>query len=125
MIAPLIPFVDSGPWEPTAAGYVGYAWLTLVGGALGYSVWFRGARALPSARIALLGVLSPLTAAVLGWVVLGQALSPLQIVGFVVALLGSLGGQLGLPSRGPQSGRPRGRSTGTGEDDLDGYVVRM
>jgi len=66
-----------------------------------------------------------LTAAVLGWVVLGQALSPLQIVGFVVALLGSLGGQLEPPSRGPQSGRPRGRSTGTGEDDLDGYVVRM
>ncbi|OII09534.1 ABC transporter permease [Curtobacterium sp. MCBA15_007] len=104
VIAPLIPIVDSGPWQPTAAGYAGYAWLTLVGGALAYSVWFRGARALPSARIALLGVLSPLTAAVLGWVVLGQALSPLQIVGFVVALLGSLGGQLGQAgSRGPSS----------------------
>jgi probable blue pigment (indigoidine) exporter len=62
---------------------------------------------------------------VLGWVVLGQALSPLQIVGFVVALLGSLGAQLGPPRRGPQSRRPRARSTGTGEDDLDGYVVRM
>ena len=88
-------WVCEDAWRPSRG-------LTLVGGALAYSVWFRGARALPSARIALLGVLSPLTAAVLGWVVLGQALSPLQIVGFVVALLGSLGGQLGQAgSRGP------------------------
>lgn len=101
-IVPLVPIVDSGPWEPTASGYAGYVWLALVGGALAYSVWFRGARALPSTRIALLGVLSPLTAAGLGWIVLGQALSPLQIVGFVVALLGSLGGQL-------ETSRPQGR----------------
>ncbi|AWF98636.1 ABC transporter permease [Clavibacter michiganensis subsp. insidiosus] len=93
-IIPLIPIFDSGPWEPTAAGVAGYAWLTLVGGALAYSLWFRGARALPSTGIALLGVLSPVTAATLGWVLLGQELSPLQVVGFVIALGGSLGGQL-------------------------------
>ncbi|MBT1664906.1 EamA family transporter [Curtobacterium flaccumfaciens] len=91
-------------FRPSSPGSPPTRSCTLVGGALAYSLWFRGARALPSARIALLGVISPLTAAVLGWVVLGQALSPLQIVGFVVALLGSLGGQLGRAgSRGPSS----------------------
>lgn len=93
-IIPLIPLFDRGPWEPTAAGLAGYAWLTFIGGALAYSLWFRGARTLAPTGIALLGVLSPVTAAVLGWVFLAQSLSVLQIVGFVVALGGSLGGQL-------------------------------
>jgi probable blue pigment (indigoidine) exporter len=93
-IIPLIPVFDRGPWDPTAGGLAGYAWLTFIGGALAYSLWFRGARALAPTGIALLGVLSPVTAAVLGWVVLGQALTLVQIIGFVVALGGSLGGQL-------------------------------
>lgn len=93
-IIPLIPVFDRGPWEPTAGGLAGYAWLTFIGGALAYSLWFQGARTLAPSGIALLGVLSPVTAAVLGWVVLGQALTLVQIVGFVVALGGSLGGQL-------------------------------
>jgi probable blue pigment (indigoidine) exporter len=93
-IVPLIPAFDRGPWEPTAGGLVGYAWLTLVGGALAYGVWLQGARILAPTGIALLGVLSPVTAAVLGWVVLGQALTPVQIIGFVIAIGGSLGGQL-------------------------------
>jgi probable blue pigment (indigoidine) exporter len=93
-IIPLIPVFDRGPWEPSAGGLVGYAWLTFIGGALAYSLWFQGARTLAPSGIALLGVLSPVTAAVLGWVVLGQALTLVQIIGFVVALGGSLGGQL-------------------------------
>lgn len=93
-IIPLIPVFDRGPWEPTAGGLAGYAWLTFIGGALAYSLWFQGARTLAPTGIALLGVLSPVTAAALGWVVLGQALTVLQIIGFVVALGGSLGGQL-------------------------------
>ncbi|QQD76386.1 EamA family transporter [Curtobacterium sp. YC1] len=93
-IIPLIPVFDQGPWEPTAAGFAGYAWLTLIGGAVAYSLWFQGARTLAPSGIALLGVLSPVTAAVLGWVFLGQSLSVLQIIGFAVALGGSLGGQL-------------------------------
>lgn len=93
-IIPLIPIFDRGPWELTVGGLAGYAWLTFIGGALAYSLWFQGARTLAPSGIALLGVLSPVTAAVLGWVVLGQALTLVQIVGFVVALGGSLGGQL-------------------------------
>lgn len=102
-IAPLIPVIDRGSWDPTAGGFAGYAWLTLVGGALAYSLWFRGARVLPPAAIAMLGVLSPVTAAVLGWAVLGQALSPLQVIGFIVALGGSLGGQLTPAYRGDRT----------------------
>ncbi|MCZ4563638.1 EamA family transporter [Rhodococcus sp. IEGM 1401] len=93
VISPLIPIVDDGPWALDADAAIGYAWLAVVGGALAYSLWFRGARALPSANVTLLGVLSPLTAAVIGWIVLGQSMTGVQCVGFGIALVGSIAGQ--------------------------------
>ncbi len=42
-------------------------------------VWFNGIRRLPTAAPPLLGLASPITGATLGWVVLGQSLSPVQI----------------------------------------------
>lgn len=105
-IAPLVPFVDHGAWHLNAASALGYAWLSVVGGAVAYSLWFRGARALPATNVALLAMLSPLTAAALGWIVLSQALSPFQCAGFAVALTGALAGQL---KGQPVAGRRRGR----------------
>ncbi|MHB1210259.1 MAG: EamA family transporter [Acidimicrobiales bacterium] len=99
VIVPLIPFVDRGPWHPGLAGIAGYAWLSLIGGAVAYALWFRGARALPATNVALLGVLSPVTAAVLGWLFLGQTLSLLQTAGFTIALGGSLAGQFTIAHR--------------------------
>ena len=102
-IAPLVPFVDHGAWHLSVSSVLGYAWLSVVGGAVAYSLWFRGARSLPATNVALLGLLSPLTAAALGWVVLSQELSPLQCAGFALALAGSLAGQLkGQPAAGPR-----------------------
>lgn len=93
VICPLIPIVDDGAWTIDAQAVIGYAWLAVMGGAVAYSLWFRGARNLPTTNIALLGVLSPLTAAVLGWIILGQNMTGLQRLGFGVALLGSIAGQ--------------------------------
>lgn len=103
VITPLIPLLDHGPWQPTPAAWAGYAWLTLAGGAVAYTLWFRGARALPSASVALLGVLSPVTAALLGWIVLGQTLTGLQLLGFAIALTGSTAGQLAPTPRHDES----------------------
>ncbi|QII08046.1 EamA family transporter [Rhodococcoides fascians A25f] len=93
VISPLIPIVDDGPWAIDTEAVVGYAWLAVIGGALAYSLWFRGARALPPANVTLLGVLSPLTAAVVGWIALGQNMTGLQCLGFGIALIGSIAGQ--------------------------------
>ena len=101
VISPLIPLVDQGSWQVDVPAALGYTWLSVIGGAVAYSLWFRGARALPSTNMALLGVLSPLTAAVLGWLVLNQTLTTLQCLGFVLALAGSLIGQLKRPPAQP------------------------
>lgn len=74
--------VLEGPLPPlTPTNLAGYLWLAIPGTALAYLAWFRGVLALPAARVMLLSFLAPLTAGVLGWAVLGQSLTALQLAG--------------------------------------------
>jgi probable blue pigment (indigoidine) exporter len=70
----------------TAHNLLGFTYLGLIGAALTYMLWFRGVARLDPPVVASLGFLSPMTAVVLGWAVLGQSLSPLQIAGMAVVL---------------------------------------
>lgn len=111
LIVPVAAAVEGAPPAPDGPALLGYAWLGLVGTALAYALWFRGAARLPVTRVSVLGALSPLTAATLGWLVLGQALSPTQLTGFAVAVAAMVLGQLpDRAARGQRVGRPaRGR----------------
>ena len=84
------------PGSVTTTNLAGFAYLSLIGTALAFVLWFRGIRRLPSAAPPLLGLAAPVTGAALGWVILDQALTPLQLVGFVITLLAC--GQLALHS---------------------------
>ena len=53
---------------------------------MAYALWFRGVQILPIAQVTLLGLLSPVVAAIAGWLVLGQSLSPAQFGGMAIAL---------------------------------------
>ncbi|WP_172326697.1 EamA family transporter [Mangrovicoccus sp. HB161399] len=70
----------------TPANLAGFLWLGLFGAALSYIFWFRGIGRLGPANVTGFGFLSPLTAVLLGWAVLGQALSPLQLAGAAIVL---------------------------------------
>ncbi|MEE6259795.1 EamA family transporter [Plantactinospora sonchi] len=74
------------PTSLTGSNLVGYGYLAIVGTALAYVLWFRGIRALPSTNVTFLGLLSPVIATALGWLVLGQALTPTQAVGGLIVL---------------------------------------
>jgi probable blue pigment (indigoidine) exporter len=65
----------------------GYLWLGLIGTLLAYALWFRGLQRLPVAAASFLPLLSPAVATAIGWIVLGEALTPLQSVGFALALV--------------------------------------
>ena len=65
---------------------VGFVYLSLVGTALAFVLWFNGIRRLPAAAPPLLGLAAPVTGAALGWVVLSQSQAPLQLAGFAVTL---------------------------------------
>lgn len=64
----------------------GIAYLGLIGAALTYVLWFRGVARLEPAVVSSLGFLSPVTAVLLGWGVLGQSLSAAQLVGMAVVV---------------------------------------
>jgi probable blue pigment (indigoidine) exporter len=61
-------------------------WLSLIGGALTYLLWFRGVARLNPAAVSVLLFLSPATAVLLGWLFLGQELTLLQMIGVALVL---------------------------------------
>lgn len=100
----LIPFAL---WEMTeipsftGANLIGLSYMSLIGGALTYILWFRGLARIDPAKISLLGVLSPLSAVLLGWLFAGEHLTAMQISGAALALFSLwLGQQQRLPRFG-------------------------
>ncbi len=111
---PPVPALGFTAWQLTAGGLIllplalllepplpplspanlaGMAWLGLVGAAASYALWFRGVARLEPAAVSMLGMMSPVTAVILGWIWLGQALTPLQAIGAVIILASVWAGQ--------------------------------
>jgi probable blue pigment (indigoidine) exporter len=102
VLVPLTAVAEGAPPSLTGHNVAGFAYLSLAGTALAFVLWFNGIRRLPAAAPPLLGLAAPVTGALLGWAVLGQSLSPLQLTGFVVVLSAiAYGASLGTPSPGP------------------------
>jgi len=86
ILLPLTAIAEGAPPPLTAHNVAGFMYLSLVGTALAFIIWFNGIRRLPAAAPPLLGLAAPITGAVLGWLILHQSLSPLQLTGFVVTI---------------------------------------
>lgn len=78
---------------PSAANLAGFLYLGLIGGAATYLVWFRGLSRLEPGAVAPLGLLSPVTAVLLGWLVLAQDLTAPQLLGMGLVLGSVVAGQ--------------------------------
>ncbi|MBX9465471.1 MAG: DMT family transporter [Aquamicrobium sp.] len=86
LLVPMVLAFEPPMPLPTPSNLLALGWLGLIGAALTYVLWFRGIARLPSAVVSSLLFLSPLTAVVLGWLFLGQALSVPQMAGFVLVI---------------------------------------
>lgn len=112
---PPVPPLSYTAWQLTAGGLIlvplalllepplpplsmlnvaGLAWLGLIGAAATYWLWFRGIARLEPGAVSMLGMMSPVTAVLLGWLWLGQALTSVQIAGAVIVLGSVLAGQI-------------------------------
>nr|WP_123745696.1 EamA family transporter [Saccharothrix texasensis] len=87
VLLPVTLLVEGPPPALTAANVGGFAYLGVIGGALSYALWFRGIRLLPATRVTFLGLLSPVVATAVGWLVLSQELTASQVLGAVVVLV--------------------------------------
>lgn len=87
LLVPLALWAEPSLPALSAANLIGFLWLGVFGAAISYFFWFRGIERLGPTAITGLGFLSPLTAVILGWTILGETLSPMQGVGAAIVLL--------------------------------------
>ncbi|MEV6770985.1 EamA family transporter [Nocardia sp. NPDC051030] len=99
LLLPLALLVEGMPPALDASAIGGYLYLGVIGTALAYALWFRGLAVANATSVAFLGLLSPVSAAIIGWAALGQSLAPLQVLGMGIALGGTLLGQLATAPR--------------------------
>ncbi|MEJ2792827.1 EamA family transporter [Iodobacter sp. LRB] len=78
---------------------LGYAYLSVFGALIAYVLWFRGIARLSPVAASSLGLLSPITAVALGWILLGQNMTPLSMAGFVTVLASVLAVQWSVLSK--------------------------
>ncbi|MGW1954810.1 EamA family transporter [Streptomyces sp. NPDC001920] len=113
LIAPLALLAEGAPPALDGRAVGGYLYLALANTAVAYWLWFRGIGRLSATQVTFLGPLSPLTAAVVGWAALGQALTPVQLAGMALAFGATVVGQLGAAGGGAGKGALGGRLFGT------------
>lgn len=85
-ILPTTLIAEGTPPTPTAANMIGFIYLSAIATGLAFVVWFRGISRLPIAAPPLLSLAAPATGATLGWIVLGESLTPVQLVGFAITI---------------------------------------
>ncbi|KHS70796.1 ABC transporter permease [Pectobacterium brasiliense] len=86
MLAPVAWIADAPLPALTLPQWTAYSYLCLAGAVLAYGLWFRGVSRLPTVAVASLGLLSPLTAVVLGWALLSQSMTGTAFLGLAIVL---------------------------------------
>lgn len=87
----LIPFavlIEGPPPALDGPAYGAFAYVSLVATALAFTAWFAGLRHLTTATVGLIGLLNPLTGAILGLTLSGDVLALPQWLGMALVLLG-------------------------------------
>ena len=123
----VLPFVDLS-WLATTAGLVMALWLGLATISIAYVLFTWGLGGLTAATAATLTLGEPLTASILGIVVLGERLSVLAIVGLVVLAARARAARVGV-ARSARPGAVRGGGVTMPHieirvDDLTGEATR-
>ncbi|MEM7737814.1 MAG: EamA family transporter [Deinococcota bacterium] len=86
LVAVLSLLIEGLPPQFTMTNVLGFSYLGVVGTGLAYTLWFRGIERI-GVSVSFLGLLSPLVATLVGYVVLEQHLSRWQLVGGTLILV--------------------------------------
>ncbi|MEU1601102.1 EamA family transporter [Streptomyces sp. NPDC005708] len=99
LLLPIALLVEGPPPTTlTLTNLAGYLYLAIIGSALSYALWFRGVRSLSPTSVAFTGLLSPVVATALGWLVLGQGLTAGQMLGGAIVLASLIAAQDRTPT---------------------------
>jgi probable blue pigment (indigoidine) exporter len=105
LLLPVVVMFEPAIPVPTMANLLALMWLGLIGMALTYLLWLRGVTHLDASVVSPLLLLSPVTAVLLGWALLDQTLTALQIAGGILVIGSIWLGQ--RPNRNPNAALKR------------------
>lgn len=106
LLLPLLLATEGLPHQLNWPAVLGFSWLIGPSTIGGYYLWFAGLTRLAPAAVSALGMLSPVTAAAIGWIWLHQSLNVVQLTGAAITLTSLLLLQRRRPTRPGQ--RPAG-----------------
>ena len=95
-LLPITLVAEGLPESLTFTNIAAYSYLCLVGALCAYILFFRGIAHLPAAVVSSLGLLSPVSALLLGWIFLDQHMPPYALFGFVLVICSLYGVQSAL-----------------------------
>ena len=98
-LLPVTLLVEGLPDHLTARNIGGVIYLVLISGIFAYALWFWGLQRLSASAVTFLTLLNPVTAALLGWIVLNQRLNAWQLLGAFIILVSVVLGQPGMSDR--------------------------
>ena len=98
-LLPITLLVEGLPDHLTARNIGGLIYLVLISGIFAYALWFWGLQRLSASAVTFLTLLNPVTAALLGWIVLNQRLNAWQLLGAFIILVSVVLGQPGMFDR--------------------------
>lgn len=98
-LLPITLLVEGLPDHLTTRNIGGLIYLVLISGIFAYALWFWGLQRLSASAVTFLTLLNPVTAALLGWIVLNQRLNAWQLLGAFTILVSVVLGQPGMFDR--------------------------
>lgn len=93
VLLPIALLVEGLITQISTTNLLGFVYLGLIGTGLAYALWFRGIDKLKASAASSLGLMSPVVATLIGFVLLQQTLTPIQLIGMAVILMSVLIGQ--------------------------------
>jgi probable blue pigment (indigoidine) exporter len=93
LLVPAALVIEGPITQLSTANLWGFLYLGLVGTGVAYALWFRGIDKLNASAVSYLGLISPVVAALIGFVVLHQTFTTVQLLGIAIVLMSVLLGQ--------------------------------
>jgi drug/metabolite transporter (DMT)-like permease len=114
---------ELGTFDPavvTRDSLVAFAYLTVIGSILAFTVYGWMLRAAPLPLVATYAYVNPVVAVILGWLVLGEAIDPRTVLAggviiFAVALIVTARGRMQRPTTAAQGASPGVATVPTGK----------
>ncbi|MCW2922894.1 MAG: Protein pecM [Thermoleophilia bacterium] len=93
LLTPAAFIAEGTPPAPTGDTVIAVLFVGLLCTGVGNWLWFVGLSGIPATRASFLTLIAPIVATAMGWALLDQSLSPLQLLGGAVALGSVAAGQ--------------------------------